>query len=136
MAHAEARAGAPSSQRGRRQGRYRVAWPALAGLASLAAIAGVAACAPATAPGLVGIPPGMSVKQIAGGCYHTMALTSSGQVLTWGKDNQGQLGDGSGQSSFRPVPVHLPAGLRVQAVAAGRQHTIALTVTGQVFGWG
>ena len=39
-------------------------------------------------------------------------------------------------NSLIPVPVHLPAGVRVTAVAADGDYSLALTSTGSVLAWG
>jgi alpha-tubulin suppressor-like RCC1 family protein len=84
----------------------------------------------------VDLPAGTAVTAIAAGEGHALALTSVGRVLTWGDNEFGQLGIGTitGGSPV-PVPVDLPAGIRVTAVA-GSQSSLALTSTGTVLAWG
>jgi len=85
----------------------------------------------------VQLPPGTKVTQVRGGCNFTVALTSKGQVLTWGDNTSGQLGIGTtGGESTTPVQVHLPAGTTVTAVRAGCAFVIALTSDGSVLTWG
>lgn len=82
---------------------------------------------------------GKTVVAIAAGRYHSLALTSDGQVFAWGYNSNGQLGNRSTTSSAVPVVVSTEgvlAGLRVVAVAAGDQHNLALTTDGRVFAWG
>ncbi len=87
-------------------------------------------------PVAVSLPSGTTVTAIAGGSYHSLALTSSGQVLAWGSNNRGQLGNGTTTYSSIPVPVSLPSGTTVTAIAGGGYHSLALTSTGQVLAWG
>jgi alpha-tubulin suppressor-like RCC1 family protein len=75
---------------------------------------------------------------IAAGQYHTLALTSSNQVLGWGLNSSGQLGDGNDSNS--DVPVTVP-NLTASVIAAGGNHSAAIrtdnTVTGSaVWTWG
>ncbi|MGH9061525.1 MAG: IPT/TIG domain-containing protein, partial [Acidimicrobiales bacterium] len=92
-------------------------------------------------PVTVPLPAGIKVTAVAAGNKFSLALTSTGSVLAWGKDNEGQLGDGSTitsgcECSDAPVAVSLPAGTTVTAVAAGAYQGLALTSTGSVLAWG
>lgn len=84
----------------------------------------------------VSLPAGTTITNIAAGGVHSLAVTSTGTVLAWGENDEGQLGNGSRTSSNTPVPVSLPAGTRITAVAAGDSYSLALTSTGAVLAWG
>jgi alpha-tubulin suppressor-like RCC1 family protein len=84
----------------------------------------------------VDLPVGAKVTAIAAGSEHSLAVTSTGAVLAWGYNNDGQLGNASTGSSDVPVSVSLPAGTKVTAVAAGSLHSLAVTSTGAVLAWG
>jgi len=87
-------------------------------------------------PVAVSLPSGTTVTAIAGGGYHSLALTSSGQVLAWGDNAYGELGNGTTTTSSTPVQVSLPSGTTVIAIAGGSYHSLALTSTGHVLAWG
>ncbi len=67
---------------------------------------------------------------------HTLALTTGGELLAWGNNNRGQLGIGNTTSSDTPVPVSLPPGTTVTAIAAGESHSLARTTGGHLLAWG
>lgn len=87
-------------------------------------------------PVRVRLPRGVTVISVRAGCEHTLALTSTGRVLAWGFNVDGELGDGSRTSTDTPVWVKLPKGTKIKAVRAGCDQSLALTTTGQVLAWG
>lgn len=82
---------------------------------------------------------GKTVTALAGGFDHSLALTSEGVVCAWGRGNNGQLGNGSWTNSSLPVAVSSSgalAGKTVTAIAAGVEHSVALSSDGAVYTWG
>lgn len=74
------------------------------------------------------------VKAIDAGNHHACAIIVDGSLLCWGSNSAGQLGDGTTEDRLSPVVV---AGIEetVVAVAAGGEHTCAITVS-RVMCWG
>lgn len=86
-------------------------------------------------PAMASLPPLTGVTQVSANETHTCAVTAAGAVLCWGKNDYGQLGDGTHQRRILPTQVTgLESG--VLAVAAGNSHTCALTIGGAVLCWG
>jgi alpha-tubulin suppressor-like RCC1 family protein len=83
-------------------------------------------------PVRVKLPQGVTVTAIAVGGFDGLALTSAGDVLAWGDNGFGQLGDGTRRSSSVPVRVRFPAGTKLTAVGVGSLHNLALTSAGHV----
>ncbi|HEX3910166.1 MAG TPA: putative Ig domain-containing protein [Solirubrobacteraceae bacterium] len=87
-------------------------------------------------PGAIG-----PVKQVAAGDRHALALTAGGQVYAFGSNLYGQLGveanEGTGNPNPIPARVNLPgASGPAVAIAAGADHSLVLTSTGQVYAFG
>jgi alpha-tubulin suppressor-like RCC1 family protein len=74
------------------------------------------------------------VASVATNAAHSCAVTTSGTVVCWGRNTDGQLGDGRRAASTTPVAV---SGLGdVTAITTGVYHTCALTAGGTVWCWG
>lgn len=74
------------------------------------------------------------VIAIDGGWGHGLALKSNGTVRTWGRNNGGQLGDGTYDNKNTPVQVSNITG--ITAIASGGNHSLALKSDGIVWTWG
>jgi alpha-tubulin suppressor-like RCC1 family protein len=74
------------------------------------------------------------VAALAAGGYHSLALKEDGTVWSWGKNNNGQLGDGTKTNRLTPVKVERLYG--ITAIAAGCSHSLALDKEGIVWAWG
>jgi alpha-tubulin suppressor-like RCC1 family protein len=74
---------------------------------------------------------------VQGGTDFAAALTSAGQVWTWGGNGHGQLGDATTTAvRFAPARVELPNSARVSAIAVGQDYVLALTRHGGIYAWG
>ncbi len=80
------------------------------------------------------------VAHVTTGENHSCALMASGQVRCWGRNADGQLGDGTRTSRSRPVTVLNAAGsgplTGVAQVIAGANHTCARLTNGKASCWG
>ena len=90
----------------------------------------------ATTPVFAQVPAGVKVVGAVGGSFHFLARTDSGDVLAWGDNTFGQLGDGSFTQRNVPTFADLPPGATVTTLGAGNRHSLALTSQGKVLGWG
>jgi hypothetical protein len=55
-----------------------------------------------------------------------LAVTSTGAVLAWGFNADGELGNGTTTNSNTPVPVSAPATSGITAIAAGNDYSLAI----------
>ncbi|MEE6507644.1 hypothetical protein FKM82_027611 [Ascaphus truei] len=78
------------------------------------------------------------IRDIACGSSHSAAITSSGELYSWGLGEYGRLGHGDNTTQLKPKMVKVLLGHRVIQVACGSRdaQTLALTDEGLVFSWG
>lgn len=77
------------------------------------------------------------VVQIACGSEHCMALTNTGELYSWGRNQYGQLGLGV-KSDHEGLPNQIKSlqGVPIAQVACGSNHSFVLSRSGAVFCWG
>ena len=77
---------------------------------------------------------GLRFRSVSTGDEHSCGVTTDNRVYCWGRNTEGQLGDGTQNGSATPVAV---AGTRrFREVTAGGAHTCAITTTDLAFCWG
>ncbi|HTR89918.1 MAG TPA: hypothetical protein VMG62_07385, partial [Solirubrobacteraceae bacterium] len=76
----------------------------------------------------------VTAQSVAAGGEHTCAVLSSDRVHCWGENTQGELGNGTTESSDTPVEAQGVS--NAVQVAAGREHTCALLSGGHIDCWG
>ncbi|XP_075998040.1 putative E3 ubiquitin-protein ligase HERC3 isoform X5 [Genypterus blacodes] len=79
---------------------------------------------------------GMPLVQIAAGGDQSFALSVSGNVFSWGRNNCGQLGLGDTTDRQTPTAVHSLNLKKTIAISCGKDHTTILTKDGAVFTFG
>jgi alpha-tubulin suppressor-like RCC1 family protein len=83
--------------------------------------------------------PGASAPAVAvsAGQQHSLAVTGSGAVYTWGDNTSGQLGHGTtGGQSVSPQVLALPSGVIAASVSASFASSLVRSTTGTVYGFG
>jgi alpha-tubulin suppressor-like RCC1 family protein len=82
----------------------------------------------------VGLETGRTAVSVSAGASHTCVTLDDSSLKCWGRNNQGQLGDGSTTNSLSPVSVAL-GGFPVQ-ISAGSRHTCAVLTDASLKCWG
>lgn len=77
----------------------------------------------------------MIVQVVCGG-DHTLALNNDKETFVWGRGHWGQTGLGTLADVHTPKKVFLPAGELVVQASAGARHSLVLTESGRLIGWG
>jgi alpha-tubulin suppressor-like RCC1 family protein len=70
------------------------------------------------------------------GLGHSCALTSSGEAYCWGKNENGQLGNGVFSSSRTTTPVAVTGGLTFASISVGSSSSCGITREGATYCWG
>ncbi|XP_067850556.1 probable E3 ubiquitin-protein ligase HERC3 [Heptranchias perlo] len=89
-------------------------------------------CNPQCVKSLTGVP----VAQITAGGEHSFAMSLSGTVFGWGRNNHGQLGLNDTEDKHNPNYVKLLECKKTIHVSCGEEHTAVLTKDGLVFTFG
>jgi alpha-tubulin suppressor-like RCC1 family protein len=75
------------------------------------------------------------VATIGAGLYHTCVVDDEGAAKCWGRNDRGQIGDGT--TTDRSVPVEVfGLGSSITSAGAGSYHTCAVTAVGGAKCWG
>jgi alpha-tubulin suppressor-like RCC1 family protein len=75
--------------------------------------------------------------RLAAGYHHSMALTDSGRIYSWGTGDVGQLGHGPQKKRCSvPSMIASTSNQRFIAISASENHSVALTDDGHVYTWG
>ena len=104
-------------------------------------LSGQIGVAPDASTGMVcvGIPTTVPVPEpvaaVAAGCYHSAAISVSGQLYTWGQAGQGQLAlPGSHTDTHQPTAV--PGVVNAVLLTATQYETSTVSSSGEAFTWG
>jgi alpha-tubulin suppressor-like RCC1 family protein len=85
-------------------------------------------------PAMVRAEAGISMRSVAAGVSHSLALGWDGRFYSWGRNVFGVLGQGDHRDRSSPMLLEGLEGVR--SVAASNYHSLAVTQAGGVFQWG
>lgn len=72
-------------------------------------------------------------QEVDGGNGHSIILDEKGRVWTFGRNNHGQLGNGTFLNSSVPIQINLQ---KIQKISRGYDHSLALDSGGNIWCWG
>ena len=72
------------------------------------------------------------IEQVSAGANHSCFIDDQGRLFTCGRGDSGQLGTGNQSNETYPKYINSPP-LRVKEAQAGEEHTVLLTIEGEVF---
>ena len=87
-------------------------------------------------PILIQSPENQHFTDLSLGEDHTCGILENGSVYCWGKNNYGQLGDGSTTNNLTPVFTKLPIGSKAVAISSGFNHNCVILDNSSVYCWG
>lgn len=97
-------------------------------------------CGPQNCPTPGAIPELSNVIAIEAGLEHSLALKSDGTVWAWGRNGNGQIGNGTEGNclcdTIFQVGIGVPEFNNIISIKAGESHSIALKSNGTVWVWG
>ncbi|XP_034510858.1 alsin isoform X4 [Ailuropoda melanoleuca] len=86
---------------------------------------------------------GQYVVTVASGSFHSGAVTESGVVYMWGENSAGQCAVANQQYVPEPNPVSISdaetsslLAVRILQLACGEEHTLALSISREIWAWG
>lgn len=82
---------------------------------------------------------GVAIKKVSLTYYHSLALSTEGDVYAWGSNTRGQLGNGTFDDSSVPVKVErgaIPADAEIVDIGAGDGWSLAIDADGNAYVWG
>jgi alpha-tubulin suppressor-like RCC1 family protein len=79
----------------------------------------------------------LTFAQVSGGLWYSCGVTTNNVAYCWGRNDSGQLGDGTGGVAlFRTQPTRVVGGLTFRQVSADDDHTCGVTTGNLAYCWG
>jgi alpha-tubulin suppressor-like RCC1 family protein len=95
---------------------------------------------PTDITGYFGLNSGETIVSVSLGLSHSTAITSEGRIFTWGRNQYGQLGDGSTTNRNTPTDItgqlDFNTGESITGVSLGAVHSSVVSSAGRLFTWG
>jgi alpha-tubulin suppressor-like RCC1 family protein len=89
-----------------------------------------------TTPTRVLTPGGVTFVSLETGGPTACGLTGGGAIYCWGRNDRGQVGDGTNTQRLTPVLVQAPSGVTFSGLSVGADYACALAASGPAYCWG
>lgn len=73
---------------------------------------------------------------VSPGGAHTMGIRNGGVLFTWGRNNNGQIGNGTNGVTIYNTPQQIGADTNWSKISAGNSHCLATKTDGTLWAWG
>lgn len=90
----------------------------------------------ALSPKVLGPVLALNTKEVSCGSKHAVLVTKQGKIYSWGEGSGGRLGHGVDADVPNPKFISAFSELEIKSVSCGENHTIAITVSGDLYTWG
>lgn len=84
--------------------------------------------------GLTRVAPALTFTKVAASIFTHMGLTADGTLYVWGRNQWGQVGDGT--TTARSTPVQVGGARRFRQIEADEDFSAALATSGELYFWG
>ena len=87
-------------------------------------------------PAALAMPSGVTVSAVSARGFHTMVIGSDQKLYSFGRNDYGQLGNGSTTQTNTVAAINLPAGVSPVQIHANYYHSMMLGSDGKLYSWG
>ncbi|GIY76864.1 hypothetical protein CDAR_513182 [Caerostris darwini] len=76
------------------------------------------------------------ITELSCGSHHSVLITASGKIFSWGRNSEGQIGNGTRKEQKIPSLISSLKDKKIIHVACGTDFSIAIDSAGKIYGWG
>ncbi|KFM80414.1 X-linked retinitis pigmentosa GTPase regulator-like protein, partial [Stegodyphus mimosarum] len=77
-----------------------------------------------------------TIIQLSCGSHHSVLITTCGDIYSWGRNSEGQIGNGTRREQKIPTLISSLKEKKIVHSACGADFTIAVDSDGRIWGWG